>query len=109
MRKYFYCHNCKHEDKDFQFDRQRKDRDKVTWINGRDGYGRFIVHVICPKCEDVLSGYMEVRPNESVDKFLFEYLQYVLTMYQSENGMIINLEKLKADIKKDMDKRKGLI
>lgn len=110
MRKYFYCHNCKHEDKDFQFDSERKDRDKVTWVNPRDGWGMMITHVICPKCGDVLSGYMRIRPSEEEEEDLeglYSYLKHTLTLYQSdEEGMMIkNLARLKENVRKDHEKR----
>lgn len=105
MKKYFYCENCKTEVIDFQFDRERKDKDKVTWINSRDGYGRFIIHIIRPFCGDVLNGYIEIRPNEDInDKYVLDYFKDVLQLYQT-NRILKDINGLKNQIKQDLIKR----
>lgn len=77
----FYCPNCNKLDDNFNGNNH-----KTLWANCRDGFGRCICHIACPKCGYKLSGYM------NFDKKEIDYVKSVISMYSDNN--FIDVDKL---------------
>lgn len=98
----FYCPNCKSIDKNFKFKNYQEERELTTWVNIRDGWGRPIKHIICPKCGFVLSGVMNISDEEYVISLIDAYSK------ESKNGGYIEDGHLNILIQ-DIIKKKDII
>ncbi len=74
---YYYCPNCKYEDKI-----EKLPRSAVG--NMRDGYGLPIHHFECPKCHNPDAGAMRIQNNNEEEQ---KYYQSVISMYQNIRGI----------------------
>lgn len=94
MKNVFYCPQCKKLEINFEFD-EKKDRNKITYMNPRDGYGRPITHIICPSCGYELSGFVntmgQVKQKEDESEII-EYYKSVIEGYS--DGSFCDSEKL---------------
>lgn len=79
-----YCGNCDYESNDFDLN---KNRNRISFMNIRDGYGRPITHVFCPNCEYPLAGIMHCDDAD--------YAKSVIDMYSiKDGGMLQNHDEL---------------
>jgi transcription elongation factor Elf1 len=62
--KLFYCPKCKLEEYDIDINTLVR-----TVVNCRDGYGRFIIHYICPECDNVLAGFLNHIKEDDIDYY----------------------------------------
>ena len=87
MKNIFYCPRCKKIEVNFQFN-EYKDKNKVTYKNPRDGYGRPITHIICPNCGYELSGFVntigQAKQKEDESKII-EYYKAVIEGYSDRS------------------------
>ena len=72
----FYCPKCKKEEVDIDINNLVR---KV--VNCRNGYGRFIIHYICPECGNVLAGFLNHIKKEDI-----EYYKELISDY-NEGGL----------------------
>lgn len=98
MAKLFYCEKCKLYDENFD------DKNvKHTFTNPRDGLcDRVIIHVKCPNCGNVLSGFIRLHEKDECSKEGKQYYKEVIKMYQldmEEGGYLDGKNKLINDIK----------
>ena len=73
---YFYCPNCKKEDK-------VEKKPSGTVGNIRDGWGTPIGHYECPNCHNLDAGFMKVKEDTEDER---EYYRHVIGMYQGVRG-----------------------
>lgn len=97
MIKLFYCNLCKTYDENFN------DKNvEHTFTNCRDGYGRMIEHIKCPKCGNVLSGFVKLYEKSECDEDGKRYYKEVIKKYQlnlDEGGFLYNKKELIDRIK----------
>ena len=74
---YFYCPNCKKEDR-------VKELPQGTVGNCRDGWGYPIHHYECSECGNLDAGFMRLKPDDSGCE---RYYQHVIGMYQNIRGI----------------------
>lgn len=101
IRNIFYCPECKKLEINFEFD-ERKQREQITWVNSRDGWGRPICHIVCPHCGYELSGYMFVLgmiKNDDDKEDIIQYVKYTIEGYS--DGSYCDTKKLLEIIRKD--------
>lgn len=105
---YFYCPECKTEDKEFKFKNDKERYLLKTWINVRDGFGQSIEHIKCPKCGNVLSGIIRYRNSDWDIKEQQEYFKDIIEMYNKEfkeGGYVTDgkLKELKEQLQKNYE------
>lgn len=104
MSRLFYCPECKYENTNFKFKNETERRKLLTWVNYRGGHGIPIEHIVCPKCNNPLSGVMILK-----DKTQINYCKDLITAYNTEvkdggyieDGSLDSL-KLKLKIRNEM-------
>lgn len=99
MGKLFYCPKCKLYSPNHEKIFKNELDIRKTWLNMRDGYGVPITHVICPKCNNLLAGMVNLHSNDMEE---IEYFKQLIEAYglEGKNGGYIRDGELEILIKK---------
>lgn len=102
---FFYCAKCKTFHMNFEIDRDEL-AIRDTWRNPRDFFGTPIQHIICPYCGYVLSGYMTLNVECTIDDLCscMEYAKYTINLYSSVSR-IVDAEFLNRKCKREMERK----
>lgn len=101
--KIFYCAKCKKLEVDFKFKTREEQIVRQTWYNTRNGMGKPITHMVCPKCGYVLSGYME-----GFEEGLKEYVKEVIELYSTKEyeGILLGKNMVEYICNNEINKKR---